>query len=106
MNIKKKQTTSPPARYTVKESHQSPRNAPQEAIISATSIQNHIEDEPTYTQTGKFNTYEKRSGNQIQSRSPQFVLIYVEQHSIVQEEPVEGIMLLSLITIHLQTKKS
>lgn len=85
MNIRKKQTTSPPVRFTIKESQQSPRNAPQETIISTTSIQNYIEEEPNYRATGKFNTSTRRSevAHQQQNRSPQFTLDYVEEISIV-----------------------
>jgi hypothetical protein len=36
--IKKKQTVSPPARVVVKESYQNVRTAPQEVIMSETSI--------------------------------------------------------------------
>lgn len=71
--IKKKQATSPPHKITVKDNYYSPRNAPQEAIVSDTSIGN--AEELSNRQTAKFYSPEYRAENSHQAagkaKSPQ-----------------------------------
>jgi len=42
MSVRKKQVTSPPAKFTVKDNQYSPRNAAQEAFMSDTSLGNNV----------------------------------------------------------------
>jgi len=42
MSARKKQVTSPPAKFTVKDNQYSPRNAAQEAFMSDTSLGNNV----------------------------------------------------------------
>jgi hypothetical protein len=61
-SIKKKQAVSPPAKITIKETYQSPKTAPQEVIMSDTSIRNEQpdDDNPTNRPT-KFYSPEYRA---------------------------------------------
>ena len=70
--MRKKPTTSPPLKYTVKDSHYSPRNAPQEVIVSDTSLGNQIEEEVpvNHRQTAKFYSPEYRGSQFAKNKSP------------------------------------
>ena len=87
--MRKKPTTTNPLKYTVKDSHFSPRNTPQQVIISDTSLGNNIEEQvqTAHRQTAKFYSPEYRGTQITKNKSPNGQLsIYCRNRNSAKEK--------------------